>query len=79
MFICIAYVHFDRIARDPRAIRSWAAAYVVHVRWAGRVEFELEAALVRSLPRPCAASARPKQVVEVGRSGSPAVQRRAVR
>ena len=46
MFICIAYVHFDRIARDRRAIRSGAAApYVVHVRWGGRVDFEVEAAL----------------------------------
>ena len=46
MFICIAYVHFDRIARDRRAIRSGSAApYVVHVRWGGRVDFEVEAAL----------------------------------
>jgi hypothetical protein len=45
MFICIAYVHFDRTARDRRAIRSGSAAYVVHVRWGGRVDFEVEAAL----------------------------------
>ena len=51
MFICIAYVHFDRTARDRRAIRSGSAAYVVHVRWGGRVDFEVEAALTAATVR----------------------------
>ena len=81
MFICIAYVHFDRIARDRRAIRSGSVAYVVHVRWGGRVDFEVEAALTAATVRrvgtaeakgrrPVAAARQAAQAVPVARKNA---------
>lgn len=76
MFICIAYVHFDRIARDRRrrAIRSGSAAYVVHVRWGGRVDFEVEAALpAATVRRVGTAEAKGRRPVAAARQASSGV------